>query len=119
MKIMLETHRYAPELNKVWFGRDKIECFDAYHQQKAKACVSAPGITTIKDWRKRNKPYAESFRHATVEATYPDPKLHWLNKKLSGKVDNYAELLAFKHTLERKLIPNVGAYVRVKTQLIG
>lgn len=105
MKILkIETHQFAPELNKIHFSNG--------------VTMRAPGVTSFKQYRERNKPI--SFRiMARVESHYPMDAMKWLNTVRTGIVKHRSEALTVKRLLIDGLIPDVGAYVTVRTWIVG
>lgn len=86
MKIAIEVHNYAPELNKVHF-LDK--------QGNQISYVSAPGITSIRAARENMFNPVKPGKVARVTATYADPQYSWLDSVRCGRFNSYAELSIF------------------------
>lgn len=107
MKIVIERHTYAPELNKVHFIKNNGVVVGT---------LPAPGITTTHEWRAANAP-AEPFIHVKLRTVYPDPKQKWLERTIGGSVQTRSSALWHKRELEKRLVPNVGARVEVRTSL--
>lgn len=84
MKLKIETHKYAPELNRVYLiGKNSSSA----------AVLRAPSVTSIKEARAALFPKALPFRRVvTVESYYDDPRFSGLNRRHSGTVDSYEHL---------------------------
>lgn len=105
MKIVLEIHRYAPELNKVYVGR-------------ARVVMPAPGCTTIKEARsKLFAPLKYTGRHVVLSAiNTPDKESY--NRTRSGFCNDMRSLSgAIKAFKAYHNLP--GCKHVVKTSLIG
>lgn len=84
MKIKIESHKYAPELNRVYLtGKNSSNA----------VILRAPSVTSIKEARAALFPRALRFRRVvTVEAYYNDPRFAGLNRRYSGTVDSYEHI---------------------------
>lgn len=84
MKLKIETHKYAPELNRVYLtGKNSSRA----------AVLRAPSVTSVKDARAALFPKPLPFRRVvTVESYYDDPRFYGLNRRYSGTVDSYEHL---------------------------
>lgn len=108
MKIIIERHAYAPELNKIHFVKNNGEKIGS---------ISAPGVTTINEWRNKNAP-TQPVIFASLSTHYPKPEHKWLERTHSGLVSHRSKALEFKRNLEAKLVPGVGAEVQVQTRQV-
>jgi hypothetical protein len=91
MRIAIENHEYAPELNAV-FVRGKRGLF-ARLKTKANA---ANGLKTIKDVRKKFfKAYKKPFIYATFTTEFAPPYQD-LNRTHAGTVKSRLDALRFK-----------------------
>lgn len=106
MRIVLETHRYAPELNKAFVG-------------PTATVVPVPGCTTIAQVRQKLfSPVARRGRHVVLSTHYPEDKA-WLNRQHSGFCDDLRTLAIHLRDLRARLAPGLGACVKVRSWLIG
>ena len=105
MKIILERHAYAPELNKAYIG-------------KSGACVPAPGCRTISDVRKRLfAPLKYKGRFVILSSENTPDKASY-NRKVSGFCNDLQSLQgAIQVFKNRHNLP--GCKHIVKTRLIG
>lgn len=100
----LESHQYAPELNKL-------------HLRNG-AMIPAPGATTIRDARKALfKPLARKGHHVTIAKTYESAADQWLNDTISGMVDKPSDALDVLNSWRAKAKP--GAQFKTTIKLIG
>lgn len=107
MKLILERHRYAPELNSAHILR----------HGKVVAELPAPGCTSIREARAKLFPRIETpMRVGYYQSRYPEP-MKWLERAYAGRIANYAAGLAFLRTQRAKLTPEGRA--TLKTRLIG
>ena len=107
MKLILERHRYAPELNSAHILRGG----------RVVAELPAPGCTSIREARAKLFPrIKEPFRAADYASHYPEP-LKWLERQYRGRVPSYENALNFLRTQRAKLTPEGSATLR--TRLIG
>ena len=84
MRIKIESHKYAPELNRVYL---------TVKNSSSAAVLRAPSVTSVKDARAALFPKPIPFRRVvTVEAYYNDPRFAGLNRRYSGTVDSYEHL---------------------------
>jgi hypothetical protein len=118
MKIALERHAYAPELNKAFI----------FHKGRRVATLPAAGLTTIRDVRKAYFAPRPAFRHAHVFSERSAP---WqgLNRDRAGRVPfgpegwqavkKAAALMLDKggELLDGRTLP--PSNVRIITRLIG
>lgn len=106
MRIVLERHHYAPELNKALIGPNGT-------------VIPAPGCTSIREVRQSLfSPLKRSGRHVVLSTHYPQEKA-WLNRRHAGFCDSLQELSIHLHTLRAKLVPGQGAAVKVQSRLVG
>lgn len=106
MRIVLETHRYAPELNKAFVG-------------PTATMVPAPGCTTIAQVRQKLfAPVPRRGRHVVLSTHYPEDKA-WLNRQHPGFCDDLRTLAVHLRDLRARLAPGHGACVKVRSRLIG
>lgn len=106
MKIILEKHAYAPELNRAFVGPTRTE-------------IKVPGCQTIKEVRAqffRRLPMAG--RHVVLSTNYPGDK-SWLNRRQSGMCNSVHQLGNALKALRNTLAPGYGATVEVRSRLIG
>lgn len=84
MKLKIESHKYAPELNRVYLtGKNSSRA----------AVLRAPAVTSVNEARAALFPKPIPFRRVvTVEAYYNDPRFAGLNRRYSGVVDSYEHL---------------------------
>lgn len=106
MRIVLERHRYAPELNKAHIGPNGT-------------VVPAPGCESIREVRQTLfSPVKRSGRHVVLSTHYPQEKA-WLNRQHAGFCNNLRELSNHLHALRAGLVPGLGATVKVRSRLVG
>jgi hypothetical protein len=106
MKIVLERHAYAPELNCAYLG-------------KAGTRIPAPGCTSIKDVRTQLfRPLAARGRHVTLSTHYPATHA-WLNRRHSGMCNDLALIVSSIKQLRDRLAPGLGAFVKVNVRMLG
>lgn len=84
MKIAIEVHHYAPELNKVFVTDNK---------GNHKATIPAPGVTSIRAAREKFFQPVKPGKVARLTATYRDPQYSWLDSNRAGRFNNYADLM--------------------------
>jgi hypothetical protein len=108
MKLAIEVHKYAPELNKAFFLNNRGEIV---------ACRPAPGIVSIRQFRDKFKP-AKPVRCAWVAHSYSDRSLQWLDRVRSGVVQSYADALRVKRDVQAKVLPDAQVAVTCKTRLV-
>lgn len=116
MKLSIETHKYAPELNKILFVRDR----------RVVSSLSAPGVTSIRQAREKFLKPQSFARVATVTTHYPE-KWERLNRTHKGLIRSYADLLDFKNyvrnrttggmLLSGEVLPD--ADIKIKIKMIG
>lgn len=117
MKMIIETHAHAPELNKILFVK---------HGETV-AVKKAPGVTTIKEARAVYFQKVTPGRVATVSSAHDYPNYMWLNRQAQGRISSYTELLKFvarfrdRHAggklLDGTMLPHPK--ITVKTKMIG
>ncbi len=106
MKIILERHAYAPELNKAFIG-------------PAHVCVPAPGCKSIKDVRQKLfSPLKYRGRHVVIQSHYPTP-YEWVNQTRNGFCNDLRSLSGALRIFRQKLDMRQSPTVSVKTQLVG
>ena len=107
MKLILERHAYAPELNTAHILR----------KGRVVAELPAPGATSIKEARAKLFPRLQApVRVAFYASHYPEA-LKWLEREYAGKVASYENALTFLRAQRAKLTPEGRA--TLKTRLIG
>lgn len=107
MKLILERHSYAPELNRAHILR----------HGKVVAEMRAPGCTSIREARAKLFPrLAAPTRVGAYQSHYPEA-LKWLERQYEGRIASYENGLAFLRTQRAKLTPEGRA--TFKTRLIG
>ncbi|URC22799.1 hypothetical protein KASHIRA_02250 [Serratia phage vB_SmaM-Kashira] len=117
MKMVIEIHAYAPELNKILFVK---------HGETV-AKKAAPGIESIRAARAVYFQPITPGRVATVSSSHGDPKYAGLNRSARGRISSYTELLNFvdrfrqRHAggelLDGSILPHPK--ISVKTKMIG
>lgn len=106
MKIIVETHAYAPELNCALIGPTRTR-------------VKTPGCTSIRQVREKLfRRLPMRGRHVTVATVYPDSHA-WLNRRHSGMCNSVLQLGNFLKDVRQKLAPGFGASVQVSSRIIG
>lgn len=105
MKILLENHAFAPELNKAYIG-------------EAKTMFKVPGCKSITDVRKALfSPLPRKGRYAIMRAVYPERYKHH-NRTVAGFYKDTADLA--RHIKMFKMTHNLeGCEFVIKTRLIG
>ncbi|USN14356.1 hypothetical protein PAPPERLAPAPP_01200 [Brevundimonas phage vB_BpoS-Papperlapapp] len=106
MKLILERHAYAPELNTAHILR----------KGRVVAELPVPGATSIKEARAKLFPRIRPGRVAFYASHYPEP-LKWLERQYGGRIDSYQKGLDFLRAQRAKLTPEGRA--TLKTRLIG
>lgn len=106
MKIILERHNYAPELNKAYIG-------------PTRTMIKVPGCTSIKQVREKHfAPLKYKGRHVRIASKYPAP-FAWLNAQRSGFCNDLRSLAGALTIFRQRLAQDKGPVVELKTQLIG
>lgn len=105
MKIVLERHRYAPELNAAYVGPNQVR-------------IAAPGCTTIKEVREKLFSPVKQGRYAKIKVTYPGT-FAWLGRQNAGYIQNYLELKEALRVVKARLAVDHNPQVVVTTRLIG
>lgn len=101
----IETHTYAPELNKV-------------HLRNG-VTLSLPSVTSFAEARKRLFKPANTRRVAIIEVSHPDVDINRVIKKThSGIINDYAEVKQFMVKL-REWHNIEGTEFKIKTKLLG
>lgn len=118
MKLAIETHKYAPELNRVHFVNKN---------NLIVATMPAPGVTTIAQARSKFFARVVPGKAAVITASYDHPDYNWLNSQRAGRFQDYAQLKAFVNKfaeskkggplLDGGFLPD--AKITVKTLMIG
>lgn len=105
MKIILETHLFAPELNKAYIG-------------EALTMFKVPGCSSIADVRKALfQPIRRKGRYAVMSVVYPERYKHH-NRTVAGFYKDTADLA--RHIKHFKAAHNLeGCEFVFKTKLIG
>ena len=87
--LKLETHIYAPELNKLHLVNGLV--------------FNAPHCTTIKQAREKLFPKPFKGLHAKIESVYSESKNKWLDKLVAnGKVKNRIEAFRFSKKFKQE-----------------
>lgn len=117
MKILIESHVFAPEMNKAWLHPKSGPAGSTMLLNPAQ-CVRVPGCTTTKEVREKHfAPLQRRGHFVTITATYPD-KHRNLNRTYRGMVRNLAQVRTVLD--ERRRYHNVpGAVVTAKLELVG
>jgi len=117
MKIVIENHAYAPELNRAWL-QAKGDYVKGVTLLNPAQRISVPGCTTTKEVREKHfAPLQRRGHFVTITATYPD-KHRNLNRTYRGMVRNLAQVRTVLD--ERRRYHNVpGAVVTAKLELVG
>lgn len=112
MKIVIERHAHAPELNKAWLRAKVTQPLSPW------GCIRVPGCTTTKEVREKHfAPLRRKGHFVTITATYPDKHKN-LNRVYRGMVRNLAQVREVLD--ERRRYHNVpGAVVTAKLELVG
>jgi len=106
MRITLERHAYAPELNKAYVGPTATP-------------VPAPGCTSIAQVREKLfSPLRRRGRHVILSTNYPGDKAS-LNRQHAGFCNDLPSLANAMKALRTKLAPGYGASIKVSSRLIG
>lgn len=114
MKYLMEQHRYAPELNRVY----------RITKQGDQVLVGKSGIRngfhstflSLKEFREQNAP-AKPGIWAVVKTHYPEAEHKGLERTYAGRVASRAQALAFARERKQGLLPS--GTVSVKTSLVG
>lgn len=115
MKIILERHAFAPEMNKAHILR-RVRG----NGWQTAGTISAPGCTSIADVRRAKFAPCGSFRRcAVIRSVYSQPQHLWLNKSRGGIVANYTEALTYARKVREGQLPDCGATVTIKTFFVG
>ena len=99
--LTLETHRYAPELNRLHL--------------KNGASIAAPGITSVSQYRQQSKP-REFTLMGEVRTVYAEPH-KWLERVKIGRVKSRAEALTVLRQIKKGLVP--GGRATLRTWIVG
>lgn len=110
MKYAIETHRYAPELNKVIRAVRQAGVYEKF------VAIPAPGCTSLREYRKTHKP-RPFFIQATVSTVYKNPFGTEAYRTIQGRVESRREALNIAADMRGRLAS--GGRVEVKTQIIG
>ena len=118
MKLTVETHKYAPELNRVHFVNKNNMIIST---------LPAPGITNIAQARSTFFARVVPGKAAIITASYDNPDYQWLESHRAGRFQNYAQLKEFVNKfaetkkggalLDGGFLPDAKIKVRIK--LIG
>lgn len=118
MKLAIETHKYAPELNRVHFVNKN---------NLVVTTMPAPGVCSIAEARKKFFARIVPGKAASITANYDNPDYQWLNSQRAGRFQDYAQLKDFVNKfastkkggplLDGGFLPD--AKITVKTMLIG
>lgn len=117
MKIVIENHAYAPELNRAWL-QAKGDYVKGVTLLNPAQRISVPGCTTTKEVREKHfAPLKRKGHWLVVRATYPEPHKN-LNRAYCGMVHSLAQVREVLD--ERRRYHNVpGAVVTAKLELVG
>jgi hypothetical protein len=107
MKIIVESHLYAPELNKVHLHDNS---------GNYRATMRAPGIKTIQEARKRLFRPVTPHRVANVEKQYFGEHAPY-SRCYNGRIASYGDAVRFLNDLRQRAMPH--AEIRCKTWLVG
>ena len=106
MKIILERHAYAPELNKAYIGPRKSE-------------LKVPSCTSIKEVRQRYfAPLKYTGRHVTLQSVYPEDSA-WLNRTRQGFCNDLVSLKGIIKAMHSKLDMRKNPDIKITSKLIG
>jgi hypothetical protein len=105
MRMILERHTYAPELNQLHF-------LDRAGNRRG--TMRAPGVLSHKEARAMFRPVAP-HRVGYISTHYPAP-LKWLERQRVGVTD-YATALALLKAVKAQLA--ITGTATVKTKLVG
>jgi hypothetical protein len=105
MRMILERHAYAPELNQLHF-------LDRAGNRRG--TMRAPGVMSHKEARAMFGPVVPG-RRAIVSTHYPEG-LGWLERTISGRA-TYAQAMQVRDDFAKRLAP--AGTVTVKTRWVG
>lgn len=106
MQILLERHRYAPELNKAYVGPNRV-------------MVPAPGCTSIKEVREKIfAPLKRTGRYVRIHTRYPEP-YDWLNRTRQGFCEDLDTLKRVLSQVKSGLAMQHDPYIKVKVEIVG
>lgn len=106
MKIILEVHSYAPELNKAYIGPTGTK-------------INVPGCTTIGQVRKTLfAPLKYTGRYVILRTEYPSDKA-WLNRFTGGFCNDMQSMKGALTFLRNRLDYRFNPVVKIQTKLIG
>lgn len=92
MKMLLETHKYAPEMNRLYFLR----------RGRIVASMRAPGCHTIQQFRARYFRRAPAGLFALIDSVYVEPEFAWLNRHVAhGRCDSRVAALRFSRRFQQ------------------
>lgn len=91
MKIAIEKHSYAPELNKVMILRGK----------RVVSSFPAAGVTTIKEARQKFFAPVQTGRTVKISTEYPAPYKS-LDRVYRGRVSGFNDVIRFRDQLREK-----------------
>jgi len=103
MRLTLERHKYAPELNRIHFPNG--------------ASRPAPGITSIRQYRAANAPARPMIR-AVVTKTYSSASCGWLDSRTVGMVETRGHALVYARMLRTRCLPGEHVLVFCRTRLV-
>lgn len=104
--IVIEAHRYAPELNKAF----------RLIGDRFVLVAKGGGFNDIKSFRQAKQRPIKPFIHAIIKTHYPD-ELKWLERTHSGMVKSRAEAIACLRHIRAGLTPAGSA--TICTRLVG
>ena len=126
-KLILERHRFAPELNVIHRRLPKTVWADPLIPEFAR--IPAPGCTSLTAYRAKHRPAQQTAVHVTLKVKYLDPAFSHLNRTQAGLVLNRAVLLPTiqqvvkamreRHNASPIVIDAKLRMVRVPMQLVG
>lgn len=112
MKLLLEKHRFAPEMNKVFVLRPNG---DTVLLATSSGAVGPGAFTSLSEFRKRRGKTVPRIM-AWIESHYPHESQKWLERSESGWVTARSEALRFAREMKARLAP--GGTVTVRTKLV-
>ena len=107
MKLILERHAYAPELNTAHILR----------KGRVVAEISVPGATSIKEARAKLFPRLKAPMRVAFYASHYPERLKGLERQYAGQVASYQNALTFLRTQRARLTPE--GHATLKTRLVG
>lgn len=110
IRLALETHRYAPELNKLHVIVNGVTVKE----------LPAGGVTDFVTAKKRYFRATDQFiRYAEMHISYENPEYAYLTQVRKGRINNFRDLLKIKRELlKAKNIPGEKVVCKIKTRTL-